>query len=68
MSEQNGDENDLKIFDTLHDFGTESSNRSAQEGINQLGITVPIITQQHKAGWESTLHPKCCNSQRLYRA
>ena len=60
---------DLKTFDSLHDFGDTASNRSAQKGIDQLGIVMPAITQPQKDGQgaPAILIPRL-GSQRLYRA
>ena len=38
-----GSPEQLKKFDTLHDFGNTASNRNAQIGLKYLGITMPEI-------------------------
>ena len=52
---------ELKRFDTLHDFGNTASNRSAQIGLNYLGITMPEINHAH------TVLVPSLTQKRLYR-
>jgi hypothetical protein len=59
--------NDLKIFDTWHDFGDKSSNRSAQAGIDHLGLAIPKISQPQKNGSVAELQPRL-GTHKLFRA
>ena len=57
---------ELKRFDTLHDFGNTASNRSAQIGLNYLGITMPEINHPSPQNPANKLVPSL-GAKSLYR-
>ena len=57
---------ELKRFDTLHDFGNTASNRSAQIGLNYLGITMPEISGSRR-GRSYAERPSCRNGVYPYK-